>query len=155
MQRRHALAAPLLIGLPAWAHHGWSSFDQARPLYLEGNAARVAWRNPHVELQLEVAPDSLKLPPDLASRPLPAQAAPVDGPGLLRLAQLPARRDRLWQIELAPLSRMLAWGVPEIQNGTPLGLIGFTFSAEKGDPILRVEYLFLGGKAYGLRSAPA
>ena len=36
-----ALAAPAL-GLPllARAHHGWSSFDQERPIYLEGRVAR-------------------------------------------------------------------------------------------------------------------
>ena len=41
---------------------------------------------------------------------LPAQTAPVDGPGLLKAARLPTRRDRRWEIELAPLSPMQAWG---------------------------------------------
>jgi hypothetical protein len=36
-----------------------------------------------------------------------------------------------------------------------LSVVGFTFLGEKGDPVLRVEYLFLDGKAYGLRSSPA
>jgi hypothetical protein len=56
MQRRVFIATPLLVALPAWAHHGWSSFDQARPLYLEGKVLQVAWRNPHVELKLELPP---------------------------------------------------------------------------------------------------
>jgi hypothetical protein len=155
MQRRQLLATPLLLGLPAWAHHGWSSFDQTRPLYLEGRAARVAWRNPHVELQLDVAPDTLKLPADLASRRLPAQSAPVDGTALLKAARLPTRSDRRWQIELAPLPRMQAWGVPEIQTGDTLAMLGFSFEGEKGEAVLRVEYLFAGGKVYGLRSSPA
>lgn len=155
MQRRHVIAAPLLGALPAWAHHGWSSFDQARPLYLEGRVAQVAWRNPHVELKLDLPADGLKLPPDLATRSLPAQTAPVDGAALLKAAQLPTRRDRRWEIELAPLSRMQAWGVPEIKAGDTVALLGFTFSGEKGDAVLRVEYLFVGGKAYGLRSSPA
>ena len=73
-----APAAGLTLGPgPALAHHGWSSFDQERPLYLEGRAARVAWRNPHVELQLDLGPEPLKLPADLASRALPAQSAPA------------------------------------------------------------------------------
>jgi hypothetical protein len=95
------------------------------------------------------------LPPDLATRSLPAQTAPVDGAALLKAAQLPTRRDRRWEIELAPLSRMQAWGVPEIKAGDTVALLGFTFSGEKGDAVLRVEYLFAGGKAYGLRSSPA
>ena len=150
-----ALVGPTL-GLPlaGWAHHGWSSFDQGRPIYLAGRATQVAWRNPHVELTLALAAD-LTLPADLASRPVPAQSAAVDGKALLAAAQLPARRDTLWQIELAPLTRMAAWGVPEIKPGAALALLGFTFNGEQGDPVLRVEYLWLDGKTYGLRSSPA
>ena len=157
MHRRAFLTAPLGLGLalPAFAHHGWSSFDQSRPIYLEVLAAKVAWRNPHAELELELPASGLSLPADMAGRALPAQSAPVDGPALLKTAQLPTRKDRRWQIELAPLSRMQAWQVPEIKNGDRLALLGFTFTAEKGDPVLRVEYLFLGGKTYGLRSSPA
>jgi Family of unknown function (DUF6152) len=155
MQRRHLLLAAGAGFSPlAWAHHGWSSFDQGRPIYLEGRAANVAWKNPHAELTLELAA-GLKLPADLATRPVPAQSANVDGAGLLKAAQLPTRKDTRWAIELAPLTRMNAWGVPEIKNGDPVAMLGFTFNGEKGDAILRVEYLFLGDKTYGLRSSPA
>ena len=154
MNRRFLLLAAGALPLAARAHHGWSSFDVARPIYLEGRAVNVAWRNPHVELDLDVAAD-LKLPADLAQRALPAQAAPVDGAGLLKAAQLPTRKDKRWHIELAPLSRMDAWKTPEIKNGDALSLLGFTFAGEKGDAILRVEYLWAGGKTYALRSSPA
>jgi Family of unknown function (DUF6152) len=155
MQRRLLLAAtPLLAWRPVAAHHGWSSFDQARPIYLEGKAASVAWRNPHAELVLELSP-GLKLPADLATRKLPAQTAPVDGPALLKSAQLPTRKDSRWTVELAPLPRMSAWQIAEIKPGDALAVLGFTFEAEKGDAILRAEYLFVGGRTYGLRSAPA
>jgi hypothetical protein len=155
MQRRVFFATPLFISLPAWAHHGWSSFDQTHPLYLEGKVVQVAWRNPHVELMLELPADGLRLPADLVTRSLPAQAAPVDGPALLKAAQLPTRKDRRWAIELAPLSRMQTWGVPEIKVGDTVAMLGFAFTGEKGDAVLRVEYLFAGGKTYGLRSSPA
>jgi hypothetical protein len=154
MQRRTFIATALTVPLAARAHHGWSSFDQSRPIYLEGKATQVAWRNPHAELKLEL-PADLKLPADLASRKLPAQSAGVDGLGLLKAAQLPTRKDRVWEIELAPLTRMDAWKVPEIKAGDTLGVLGFTFTGEKGDPVLRAEYLFLGGQVYGLRSSPA
>ena len=154
MQRRPILWAAALAPLAARAHHGWSSFDQNRPIYLEGRAAKVAWRNPHVEFELEVSPD-LKLPADLAQRPLPAQAASVDGPKLLGSSQLPTRKDRVWQIELAPLTRVEAWKLAEIKAGDRVAVLGFTFAEEKGAPILRAEYIFVGGKAYGLRSSPA
>lgn len=159
MNRRHLIAAvplaPLALLLrPAWAHHGWSSFDQQRPIYLEGRATRVAWRNPHAEMEIEV-PENLAVPADLAGRPLPAQSAPIDGAALLKAAVVPTRRDRRWQIELAPLFRMNAWKIPEIKVGDPVAMLGFTFTGERGDAILRVEYLFLGGQTYGLRSSPA
>jgi hypothetical protein len=156
MQRRHLLAAvPALLALrPAIAHHGWSSFDQNRPLYLEGTAARVQWRNPHAELELEL-PAGLRLPADLATRAVPAQSARVDGAALLKAATLPTRSDRKWLVELAPLTRMNAWGVGEVKNGDRIAVLGFTFTGEQGDAILRAEYLFVGDKTYGLRSAPA
>lgn len=154
MDRRHALGSLAMLALPpAFAHHGWSSFDQKRPIWLEGRAAKVAWRNPHAELELELPADP-QLPADLATRAVPAQAAPLDGPALLKAATLPTRRDRRWVLELAPIARLDAWKVPEIKVGDSLGVLGYTFAAEKGDPILRVEYLFHGGKAYGLRSSP-
>jgi hypothetical protein len=154
MDRRLFLTAAAGAPLAAHAHHGWSSFDLARPIYLEGRAVNVAWRNPHAELDLDLAAD-LKLPADLAQRVVPPQAASVDGAGLLKAAQLPTRKDKRWHIELAPLSRMEAWKVPEIKNGDAVALLGFTFAGEKGDAILRAEYVWVGGKAYGLRSSPA
>jgi hypothetical protein len=155
MYRRSFLAAlPALGSLPALAHHGWSSFDQERPLYLSGRAVQVAWRNPHAELQLEL-PESPALPADLARRSPPRQSAAVDGAALLAKAQLPTRRDRRWQVELAPLTRMQAWGVEEIKPGAEIAVLGFTFAGEQGQPVLRAEYLFVGDKIYGLRSSPA
>jgi len=153
-RRRLFVAGSLGMALPAWAHHGWSSFDQERPLYLEGRATKVMWRNPHGELELEL-PEKPALPADLKQRALPRQSATVDGPGLLAKAQLPTRPDRKWTIELAPLTRLQAWGLDEIKPGTQVSVVGFTFTGEKGDPVLRAEYLFVGGKAYGLRSSPA
>lgn len=156
MQRR-----TLLVLMPAWglasgarAHHGWSRFDQGRPIYLEGRAVEVRWRNPHAELVLEV-PEGLRVPAGLAQRAVPPQRSPVDGAGLLHAASVPTRADRRWTIELAPLGRMNAWAVPEVQEGQSLAVLGFTFAGEQGDAVLRAEYLWLGDRTYGMRSAPA
>jgi hypothetical protein len=142
------------VFLPAWAHHGWSSFDQDRPIYLEGKVVKSVWQNPHVELMIEL-PAAMKLPADLAQRTLPSQTAPVDGKALLAKAVLPTRQDKRWEIELAPLSRVQAWNVAEIKAGDSVAVLGFTFTGEKGAAILRAEYLFVAGKTYGLRSSPA
>jgi hypothetical protein len=144
---------PLALPGSAQAHHGWSSFDQGRPLWLQGRVFSVRWQNPHAEFVLEL-PAALQLPADLKQRRLPAQSASVDGAGLLARAQLPRRSDRRWEIELAPLSRMSAWGVAPLKVGDEVGVLGYTFIEEKGEPILRAEYLFVGEQVYGLRSSP-
>ncbi|MFN7154877.1 MAG: DUF6152 family protein [Acidovorax sp.] len=154
LQRRHLLAVAAALPLGARAHHGWSSFDPERPIYLEGTVRKVRWQNPHAELELEL-PAGLKLPPDLAQRAVPAQTSPVDGKALLAKTVLPTRKDRMWEIELAPLTRMQAWQVQEIKPGTVVSVVGFTLREEKGEAVLRAEYLFVDGKAYALRSGPA
>jgi hypothetical protein len=147
-----ALALPAFT--PAWAHHGWSSFDQDQPIYLEGIARQVRWRNPHAELILEVDP-SLKLPADFAQRAMPSQSAPVDAARLLATTRLPARSAARWEIELAPLFRMSQWQVPEIRDGERVAAVGFGLREQPSTPLMRVEYLFVQGRVYGMRSSPA
>lgn len=156
MYRRDLLLAAAGIGVlsSARAHHGWSSFDQNRPIYLEGTVTEVKWRNPHAELVLEL-PAALGLPPDLADRPVPVQSAAVDGKAILSRAELPRRHDRRWEVELAPLFRLGQWQLAEIATGTRLSVVGFTFKEEQGAALLRAEFLFVGGRTYGLRSSPA
>jgi len=159
MKRREVMKISAVLSaagfyLPALAHHGWSSFDQDRPIYLEGKVVKSVWQNPHVELLIDL-PAVLKLPADLLLRILPAQTAPVDGKGLLAKAVVPTRQDKRWEIELAPLGRVQAWSVAEVKTGDSVAVLGFTFAGEKGAAILRAEYLFSAGKIYGLRSSPA
>ncbi len=156
MKRRDLVVATLSVPAAlsfAHAHHGWSSFDQDRVIYLEGKATRVRWQNPHAELELELD-SALKLPPDLTRRPLPPQSANIDGKALAAKAELPARTDRVWEIELAPLTRMNAWRVNEIKPGTSLSVLGFGLRDPNAKPVLRAEYLFVDGKVYALRSSP-
>jgi len=153
MQRRTFVLAGGCAPVLAFAHHGWSSFDPDRPVWLEGRAQRVKWQNPHVEFELERTPAGV--PADLARRSYPAQSARVDGAALAAKATAPRRQDRIWTVELAPLSRMNAWKVQEIKPGDPVGVLGFTFKEEKGDPLIRGEFLFVRGQVYGLRSGPA
>ena len=147
-----AVLATSAVG-SARAHHGWSSFDPDRPLYLKGRVKAARWRNPHVELELEVEP-GLALPPDLPTRELPAQASQFDGKAILEKTALPERKDGVWEIELAPLTRMKAWDVEPIKEGETVELVGYTL-ADNSEPVLRAEWLFRDGKVYGLRSSPA
>lgn len=156
MERRtFILGIPfVLASRPLWAHHGWSSFDETRPIYLAGKAARVRWQNPHAELILELA-TPLVLPANLKTRTAPRQSASVDAASILAKTVLPTRRDAQWEIELSPLTRLQAWNTPEIKAGELLEMVGYTFAGEKGDPILRVEFLIRGNTVTPLRSSPA
>ena len=136
MKRRSIVIAAASLPVAArlaWAHHGWSSFDQDRPIYLEGKVVRTRWQNPHAELVIEV-PAGLKLPADLATR----TAAGAERAGRRRRACWPRRpcrrrNDRQWELELAPLTRMEAWKVAEIKPGTAISAVGFTIKDEKGE----------------------
>ena len=154
MKRRPFVLAIAALPLAARAHHGWSSFDQDRPLFVQGRVVSVKWQNPHAELVVEL-PADYKVPADLAGRAVPAQSASIDGKALLSRAVAPTRKDRRWEIELAPLTRLDAWKVAPVQVGATVGVLGYTFKDEKGEAILRAEYLYVDGKAYGLRSSPA
>ncbi len=152
MRRRFLLLAAGLLALPAFAHHGWSSFDQDAPAYLEGRVKSVRWQNPHAEVVLEVT-GGVKAPTDLPARSVPAQQQNVDASAVLKKAQAPASAAGEWTIEFAPLSRMEAWQVAPLKAGDRIEVVGYTLRA-KDEKLMRVEFLFVGGKAYALRSSP-
>lgn len=155
IDRRQFLITGLALACaPAVAHHGWSSFDQDKPLYLAGIVKSARWQNPHAEIVLNVAP-GLTLPADLAQRSVPAQSQRVDGSALLNRTALPANATGDWEIEFAPLSRMEAWGLKEpLKAGDRIELVGFAL-VDSSKKVLRVEYMFAGGRAYAFRSSPA
>ena len=156
--KRRACSSPLSpVHRPlARAHHGWSSFDQDRPLYLEGRVARVRWQNPHAELHARDGRPGSSCRPTWPARACRRRAAPVDGRALLRKAALPTRKDR----RLGDRARA-AHAHASVEGGRDPARrhgVGGRLSApkdEKGEPVLRAEYLFVDGKAYGLRSSPA
>lgn len=151
-RRRLLMLAAALTASPVLGHHGWSSFDQDKPLFLAGTVKSVRWRNPHAEFVLTV-PAGLAIPSDLATRKAPSQSQTVDSSGIFAKATVPAQASGDWEIELAPLSRMSAWNVAELKAGDRVEVIGYALAS--GDRrVLRVEYLMVGGKIYGLRSGP-
>ena len=147
------LTIGVLLAAPVLAHHGWSSFDQDKPLYLSGTLTQVRWQNPHAEAMLRV--DATKLPDGFAARTLPAQQQSVDAAGILKKVQVPANAAGTWEVEFAPLSRMQQWGLSQPPKvGDRIEVIGYGL-AEGNKRVVRVEYMFLDGKAYAFRSSPA
>mgnify|MGYP003402216826 FL=1 len=155
MKRRNFvyLVSGALLAAPVLAHHGWSSFDQDKPLYLSGTLTQVRWQNPHIEVMLRA--DAVKLPEGIATRPVPAQQQSVDGAGILKKVQVPANAAGVWEIEFAPLSRMQAWGLSQpLKVGDRIEVIGYGLADDRNMRLLRAEYLFVNGKAYAFRSSP-
>ena len=125
MNRRAMLvtaAAVITTSRGAWAHHGWSSFDESKPIFLQGKVTRVKWQNPHAELEL--ATTGQQMPNDLAERKIPAQQGPVDAAKILAAASAPTRTGATWTVELAPLTRLQAWKIGEIKAGSLVEVIG-------------------------------
>lgn len=137
----------------AFAHHGWSSFDETKPIYLEGVVKSVKWQNPHAEVVLEV--NRADPPAALTRFAIPKQSANVDAVAVLGAARAPTRKDKAWEIEFAPITRMDAWKVAPIKVGEKIAVVGYTFKDEKGEATLRVEFLIDNGKVTPLRSSPA
>ena len=152
MSRVLLLSALVFIGTDAFAHHGWSSFDETKPIYLEGIVKNVKWQNPHAEVMLEV---NAAAPPAALTRfAVPKQSANVDAIMVLGNAKAPARKDKVWEIEFAPITRMDSWKVEAPKVGDKVSVVGYTFKDEKGEAILRVEFLVGNGKVTPLRSSP-
>jgi len=47
-----SLAAALLVGGAAVAHHGWGSYDASKVLKVTSPVERLEWQNPHVHVYL-------------------------------------------------------------------------------------------------------
>lgn len=54
MTRITLFAAVLAVTIPAaaLAHHGWSSYDETKPITVTGALQNVAWSNPHGSAQM-------------------------------------------------------------------------------------------------------
>ena len=141
-----------LLSLRAGAHHGWSSFDETKAFYFEGEVVALRWQNPHAEVELQVTGD-LAVPPELARLQVPAQQASVEGARVLVGAQ-PAPRAGVWTCELAPLTRIAAWNVPQPVVGERIAVVGY-LRPEATELRTRAEFVLIGGRVYPLRSLPA
>lgn len=154
MNRRHFLLGvpATLLALRAGAHHGWSSFDETKAFCFEGEVVALRWQNPHADVELQVTGD-LAVPPEVARLQVPAQQASVDGARILAGAQ-PAPRAGVWTCELAPLTRIAAWNVPQPAVGERIAVVGY-LRPEATELRTRAEFVLIGGRVYPLRSLPA
>ncbi len=50
-----SLIVTSLVALPVAAHHGWSSYDNDKPLTLTGNVVEASYTYPHGTIKIEAA----------------------------------------------------------------------------------------------------
>ncbi len=48
-----AVLLSLVFSAPAWAHHGWSSYDAEKTIKADVPLAEVRYRNPHAEAEVD------------------------------------------------------------------------------------------------------
>ena len=61
MRKRAFVFVLLLAGATAYAHHGWSGYDEKNPLTLTGTVEESAWSNPHATIVLKTADATWKV----------------------------------------------------------------------------------------------
>ena len=49
------LTAAMLAATPASAHHGWSEYDNSKPVTLTGSVTEVSYTYPHATIKLDVS----------------------------------------------------------------------------------------------------
>ncbi|QET06055.1 MULTISPECIES: DUF6152 family protein [Cupriavidus] len=53
--RRLLLSLAFAVSLPAFAHHGWSTYDDTRPLTVTGKVVESHYSNPHATITVEAS----------------------------------------------------------------------------------------------------
>jgi hypothetical protein len=133
------------------AHHGFGSFDIKVMYYIAGRVARLEWRDPHIMLDLEVAP-GLQVPPDVWSIPMPrdAEVAMSIPDDLVALPIGPV--PETWELTMPSLDRARKIGLAReaVEPGQTIAGIGYR-GCDVHDNEFRCDLLLIGRKAYALR----
>lgn len=81
MNLKPLLLAAAFLALPAAAHHGWSEYDQEKPLTLTGKVAESGYEHPHGHITLETPGKTWRVvlapPSRMQNRGLPPEAIRV------------------------------------------------------------------------------
>ncbi|MEV4754174.1 hypothetical protein AB0J86_03530 [Micromonospora sp. NPDC049559] len=138
---------------PVRAHHGWGAYRTEQPLYLAGRVTDVTWRDPHLEVEVDV-PAGATRPADLAQRRLPELLAGVGGAETVPRATVPDDHAGRWRLELAPAGTQESrFGLrrESVRAGDDWGVVGYR--SRTGDRELRPELIILpGGESVSQRS---
>lgn len=128
-----SLAAAALIasiaGAPAFAHHGWASFNTRHAYFAAGTVTYVRWGNPHSEVHIRV--EQTELPANWKERPLPQGANEKDGRATMQSARPYGGENKELHLVLAGPSWMERWGLDrQLRVGERIEAVGFLGTAE-------------------------
>jgi hypothetical protein len=118
---RRTVAACVVVALAAsgaFAHHGWSSYDEKTPLTMQGTITESSYTNPH---------------------------------GMMKLRVGNGDQEKIWDVVLAPVSRMQARGLTEqmLKPGTTATVLGYQHREIATE--MRAENVTIAGKKVELR----
>jgi hypothetical protein len=138
------LALTLLPAAPAFAHHGWSSFDTRHAYYASGTVTYVRWGNPHSEVRLRI--DKTALPADWEKRPLPSDAERWNGQATMKSARPYGGERKELRLVLAGPEWMERWGMDRaLKVGEKIEVVGYLNNAE-GQELRPVIFWLADGK---------
>lgn len=137
--RRSVLLGSLSAGLapvlglstarPAFAHHGWNTFDTRRAYFAAGPVTHVRWGNPHGEVHISVARTAL--PANWKARELPVGANEADARETIASARPYRGEHKVLQLVTAGPEWMARWGLNRpLQVGETIEVVGFLASAD-------------------------
>lgn len=111
-----ALLALALVATVALAHHGWSEYDEKKPMTIPGTITESNYANPHGTIKLRA----------------------TEG-------------GKVWDVVLAPVSRMQARGLTEdmLKPGTGASVLGYPH--RKIATEMRAENITIDSKKVELR----
>jgi hypothetical protein len=111
-----SLIALAVLTTTVLAHHGWSQYDQTKPLTVPGTITASSYTNPHATIKLRAA-----------------------------------EGDKVWDVVLAPVSRMQARGLTEdmLKPGTAATVLGYQHRSVATE--MRAENITIDEKKVELR----
>lgn len=150
---RVSLHPAMTAGGPAGllAHHGFGSFDIKVTYYIAGRVVRMGWSDPHIMLDLEVAP-GLRVPESIWSLTVPDNGEiALSIPN--HLVPLPVGPvPEVWELTMPSLARAGQIGLARelIEPGREIAGIGYR-GCDPGDREFRADLLIAGARAFALR----
>jgi hypothetical protein len=134
------LVAQALTSIPAFAHHGWATFDTTKAFFIQGTVTEVRWGNPHSEVQIRI--ESTAIPTEFGQRELPPGADEENARLTFASARPYDGEHKAMHLILAGPGWMSRWGLDRpLEVGEKIEAVGY--AADDGHDELRPVMFWL------------